>query len=132
MEQFIGHFDITRLKKKREQFDTTTLAYHSNILFKYTRSAWIRKSVFCWLINPLEKLATNLSRYQESLQKQLTVTTQNHLSFEPVKKNNSHLTILQPNLTRQPHLINRYQILVDFFEQNNFWEPVNIVSFLPS
>ncbi|CAG8804382.1 171_t:CDS:1, partial [Racocetra fulgida] len=88
MEQFIGHFDITCLKKKREQFDTTTLAYHANILFKYTRSAWIRKSVFCWLINPLEKFATNLSRYQESLQKQLIVTTQNHLSFEPVKKNN--------------------------------------------
>ncbi|CAG8514163.1 21530_t:CDS:2 [Racocetra persica] len=132
MEQFIGRFDIVRLKKKRERFDTTTLAYHSNILFKYTRSAWIRKSVFCWLINPLEILATNLSRYQEILQKQLIVTTQNHHSFEPVKKNNSFLTILQPNLTRQPHIIDRYQTLVTFFEQNNFWEPINIKSFLPN
>ncbi|CAG8805480.1 9609_t:CDS:1, partial [Racocetra fulgida] len=103
--------------KKREQFDKTTLAYHSNILFKYTRFAWIRRPAFHWLVNPLEQLATNLSQYQEFLQKQLITVTQNHFSFEPVKKNNSFLTILLPNLVRKSYIIDRYQTLVDFLEQ---------------
>ncbi|CAG8513334.1 24273_t:CDS:1, partial [Racocetra persica] len=33
MKQFVRRFDIIRLKKKRDRFDTTTFAYHSNILF---------------------------------------------------------------------------------------------------
>ncbi|CAG8857063.1 18222_t:CDS:1, partial [Gigaspora margarita] len=88
-------------------------------------------SVFQWLVNPLETLATNLSRYQEILQKQLTTTTQSHHSFEPVKKNNSFLTILQPNFIRKSHLISRYQSLVDFLEQTDFWKTINIELFLP-
>ncbi|CAG8745952.1 3719_t:CDS:2, partial [Cetraspora pellucida] len=101
---------LCRLKKKKEQFDKTMLAYHSNILFKYTRSAWIRRLAFHWLVNLLEQLATNLSQYQEFLQKQL----------------------ITPNLVRKSHIIDRYQTLVDFLEQSNFWETINIESFLPN
>lgn len=75
---------------------------------------------------------TNLSRYQENLQKQLTITKQNQLSLEPVKKNNSFLTILQPNLNRKSHIIDRYQTLVNFLEESNFWESINIESFFPN
>ncbi|CAG8636266.1 16711_t:CDS:2, partial [Dentiscutata erythropus] len=96
------------------------------------QSAWIRRPAFHWLVNPLEQLATNLSQYQEFLQKQLITVTQNHFSLEPVKKNNSFLTILQPNLVRKSHIIDRYQTLVDFLEQSNFWETINIESFLPN
>ncbi|CAG8847687.1 15005_t:CDS:1, partial [Racocetra persica] len=37
-----------------------------------------------------------------------------------------------PNLTRQPHIINRYQILVDFLEQIDFWKSIDLESFLPN
>ncbi|CAG8495646.1 3377_t:CDS:2, partial [Cetraspora pellucida] len=134
---------------------TFTVSEHSNALEKlrYDIAEWIHENnggwskntaittrkefvkdlaaaLWYWLVNPLETLATNLSRYQESLQKQLITTTQNHLSFESVKKNNSFLTILQPNLIRKLHLISHYQSLVDFLEQTNFWKTINIELFL--
>ncbi|CAG8752276.1 9577_t:CDS:2, partial [Dentiscutata erythropus] len=110
IEQFTRCYNISRLKKKRKQFDKTTLAYHSNILFKYTRFAWIRRPAFHLLVNSLKQLATNLSQYQEFLQKQL----------------------ITPNFVRKFYIIDRYQTLVDFLKQSNFWKTINIKSFLPN
>ncbi|CAG8828919.1 26951_t:CDS:2, partial [Racocetra persica] len=130
---YIDKCDPEKLKNRGCSISTEIEQFTGlNIFHSFFSSAWIKRSAFHWLINPLEKLATNLSRYQKNLQKQLITTTQNYLSFELVNKNNSFLTILQPNLIRKSHIINHYQTLVNFLEKSNYWESINIESFLPN